>query len=231
MARDYGHRFAKTHPAWGHSTSPLVDGDQVVVHFGSDEAGVLVALDVATGEEVWTEGEDGACHASPIIVELEGVRQIVEWNDESVVGVESQTGRRLWAYDLPHRGSNQNSPTPVYHEGRIIVGGENRGIRSLEPILENGKWRVEERWHQRRVSLNMASSVLSEGSLYGLSHFRQGRLFRLDPQSGEILWTSPSRMGEYATFLTVPGHVIVLRDDATMETLQSGESEYSPIAS
>jgi outer membrane protein assembly factor BamB len=115
--RDYADRYRKTHPDWGHSTSPLVDGDQVIVHFGSDNAGVLVALDVATGKEVWTEGEDGACHASPIIIELQGVRQIVEWNDESVVGIESQTGRRLWAYHLPHRGSNQNSPTLVHYKG------------------------------------------------------------------------------------------------------------------
>jgi len=229
--RDYADRFVYTHPKWGHSTSPLVDGDQVVVHFGSDDAGVLVALDVATGEEVWTEGEDGACHASPILVEIAGVRQIVEWNDESVVGLERQTGRRLWSYFLPHRGSDQNSPTPVYYEGRIIIGGENRGIRSLKPILENGKWRVEEEWHQRRVSLNMASAILSEGSLYGLSHFRQGQYFRMDPETGEVIWTSPSRMGEYATFLAIPGQVIILRDDATMDILKSGEPEYRPIAS
>ena len=229
--RDYSERFAPTHPKWGHSTSPLVDGEQVVVHFGSDDDGVLVALDVATGEEVWTEGEDGACHASPILVEIDGVRQIVEWNDESVVGLESQTGRRLWSYFLPHRGSNQNSPTPVYYRGRIIVGGENRGIRSLEPIRENGKWRVEENWHQRKVSLNMASAILSEGSLYGLSHFRQGQFFRMDPETGEVIWTSPSRMGEYATFLAIPDHVMILRDDATIEVLRSEGEEYRTVAS
>ncbi len=76
--RDYSERFAPTHPKWGHSTSPLVDGEQVVVHFGSDDDGVLVAFDVATGEEVWTEGEDGACHASPILVEIDGVAKL--WN-------------------------------------------------------------------------------------------------------------------------------------------------------
>lgn len=229
--RDYANRFVNTHPKWGHSTSPIVDSDQVVVHFGSDDAGVLVALDVVTGEEVWTEGEDGACHASPILVEFDGVRQIVEWNDESVVGLESQTGRRLWSYFLPHRGSNQNSPTPVHYEGSLIIGGENRGIRSLKPIRENGEWRVEEEWHQRRVSLNMASAIISEGSLYGLSHFRGGQFFRMDPETGEAIWTGPSRMGEYATFLTVPGYVIILRDDAILEVLKSGEDEYRPVVS
>ena len=229
--RGYANRFRRSHPDWGHSTSPLVDGEQVVVHFGSDDAGVLVALDVATGDEVWTEGEDGACHASPIIVELHGVRQIVEWNDEAVVGVESHTGRRLWSYYLPHRGSNQNSPTPVFHEGRFLVGGENRGIRSLEPKLENGKWRVEENWHQRKVSLNMASAVMSGDSLYGLSHLKRGQFFRLDPETGNIIWFGPPRMGEYATFLTIPGHIVALKDDGTLEIIPADEDSYRSVAS
>ena len=228
--RDYADRFRRTHPKWGHSTSPLVDGDQVLVHFGGDDAGVLVSLDVSTGEEMWTEGEDGACHASPIIVEVHGVRQIVEWNDEAVVGIESKTGRRLWSYYLPHRGSNQNSPTPVYHQGRFLVGGENRGIRSLEPKLENGRWSVEENWHQRNVSLNMSSAVMSGDSLYGHSHLKRGQFFRLDPKTGDILWLGPPRMGEYATFLTIPGHIVALRDDATLEIFASGEDEYLRIA-
>lgn len=229
--RDYADRFRRTHPDWGHSTSPLIDGDRVVVHFGSDDAGVLVALDVATGEEVWTEGEDGGCHASPIIVELHGVRQIVEWNDESVVGIESQTGRRLWAYYLPHEGSNQNSPTPVFHEGRLLIGGENRGIRSLEPRLEDGKWNVEENWHQRRVSLNMASAVMNGGSLYGMSHFKQGQFFRLAPETGDIVWLGPSRMGEYATFLSITGHIVALRDDGVLEVIPTAEDSYRAVAS
>ncbi len=229
--RDYADRFRQTHPAWGHSTSPLVIGDTVVVHFGGAQAGVLAALNVETGNEVWTEGEDGISHASPILVELHGVQQIVEWNHESVVGVESQTGRRLWDYPLPHQGSNQNSPTPVHHEGRIIIGGENRGIRSLEPRLQNGKWSVEEVWHQRRVSLNMASAVIGDdGSLYGLSHFRQGLFFRLDPETGEILWLGPSRTGEYATFLTIPGFVVALRDDGRLEVIPTNQSEYRTVA-
>lgn len=229
--RDYANQFRKTQPAWGHSTSPLVDGDRVVIHFGSDDAGILVALDVDTGEEIWTEGEDGVCHASPILIELQGIRQIVEWNDESVVGVESVTGRRLWDYYLPHSGSNQNSPTPVHYQGRILIGGENRGIRSLEPILENGTWRVEENWHQRDVSLNMASAVISGDSLYGLSHLKRGQFFRLNPMTGQVIWEGPPRMGEYGTFLTIPGHIVALRDNAMLEIIPAGEKAYRVIAS
>ena len=229
--RDYANQFRQTHPDWGHSYSPIVDGDQVIVHFGGGDSGVLVALDVATGDIAWSEGADGPSHASPILVNLEGVRQIVEWNYESVVGIESGTGKRLWDYSLPHRGSNQNSPTPVHHNGRILIGGENRGIRSLEPKLENGEWRVVENWHRRDVSLNMASAVVNGDSLFGKSHFRQGQFFRLDIETGESIWRGPSRMGEYATFLSLDTQIVVLKDDATLEIIDATSPSYSPLIS
>jgi outer membrane protein assembly factor BamB len=228
--KDYADRFDITHPHWGHSTSPLVDGEQVIVHFGGDHAGILVAMDVTTGKVIWSDDTDGACHASPIIVELKGIRQIVEWNHNAVVGFESGTGKRLWEYPLQHTGSNQNSPTPVFRKGRLLIGGENRGIRSLEPKLVNGQWEVIENWHQRRASLNMASAVASGDSLYGKSHFKQGQFFRLDIETGDIVWTGPARMGEFASFLVVDEHLIALRDDATIEVIPVGESEYRSIA-
>lgn len=229
--KDYTKRFREPYPKWGASTSPLIDGDQVIVHFGGAGGGFLAAFDPATGEELWTEGEDGACHSSPILVEIDGMRQIVEWNHEAVVGIESQTGKRLWDYHLPHHGSNQNSPTPVHYQSRILIGGENRGIRSLQPKLENGKWAVIENWHQRNVSLNMASAIIHGDSLYGKSHLKQGQFFRLNPMSGEILWLGPPRMGEYATFLAVPGYLIALKDNSHLEILKPDSADFDRIAS
>ena len=43
--RDFGSRFEKGHPYWGASTSPLIVGKRVVVHFGTDDEGSLMALD------------------------------------------------------------------------------------------------------------------------------------------------------------------------------------------
>ncbi len=228
--QDYGARFGKPHPYWGATTSPLVDDDQVVIHFGGDDEGLLVAFDVESGRERWSLGDDGAAYASPFIAELFGVRQIVEWNHNALIGVESTTGRKLWEYALPHRGTNQNMPTPSIHQGCIIVGGENRGIRSIQPRLRDGVWSVVENWHQKRLALDMSSAVVNGDFLFGFSHYRMGQLFCLDTANGEIVWEGPGRAGDNATFLAIPKHVIALLDDGELQILASESDQLEKIA-
>ncbi|MEM9645946.1 MAG: PQQ-binding-like beta-propeller repeat protein, partial [Planctomycetota bacterium] len=154
--RDERARFPVNHPYWGASTSPIIDGDHLYVHLGNDDAGVLMALDVGSGETIWEQGKDGTSYSSPLVVDLEGVRQVVEWNHDSVVGVDANQGKMLWTYPFPHVESNQNMPTPVVHNDHVIVGGENRGIRSLRPIRSGDQWTVQETWFQEELALNMS---------------------------------------------------------------------------
>lgn len=229
--KDYSSRFDKTHPYWGASTSPLVDQDRVVVHFGTDGQGSLIALDVANGGEIWSHGTDGPSYSSPILIELDGVRQIVEWNQRALVSVGSESGLQLWEYPFPQVKSDQNMPTPAYYQGLILLGGENRGVHGLEPQLQNGNWTVHARWHQDKVALDMSSAVVNSGLLYGFSHYDKGRLFCLDTQQGEVLWQGPGRTGENVMFLSLPGHIVALINDGTLEVIAANGDRFEKVAS
>jgi outer membrane protein assembly factor BamB len=228
---DYSSRFEKSHPFWGAATSPLVDGNRVVVHFGTDDQGALVALDARTGNEIWSHGNDGPSYASPILVEIQGQRQIVELNMKGLASVDSQSGRLLWDYPYPQVGTNQNMVTPVYHRGLVLLGGENRGILGLEPRLDGGVWSVQERWHQEQVALDMSSAVINGDLLYGFSHYGQGRLFCLDTRTGEVLWQGPGRTGENVAFLAIPGHVVALINDGELKIIAAGGDRFETSAS
>jgi outer membrane protein assembly factor BamB len=232
--RNYDSQFGKSQPYWGASTSPIVAGNRVIVHFGTDEKGALVALDVETGEEIWTQGKDGASYSSPLLVEIDGVRQIVEWNHQSLAGVDSQAGQLLWEHPFPHDGSNQNMPTPTfYHDGqhaRILLGAENRGIHSFQPQLKDGKWTVTKNWSQKSVALDMSSAVINGEYLFGFSHYKQGQLFCLDPKTGEVLWESPGRTGQNVMFLAIPNHIIALLDNGHLQVLAAKHDSYQKLA-
>ena len=228
--RNYDAEFGKSHPYWGASTSPLVDGRRVIVHFGTDEKGALVALDVASGEELWRLGPDGPSYSSPLLVTIERVAQIVEWNHRALVGVESETGRHLWEYPFPHVDSDQNMPTPAFHDGTVILGGENRGIHGLRPRREGGTWSVDELWHQDELALDMSTAVINDGRLYGMSHYGRGRFFCLDMTTGEILWQGPGRTGDNVMFLSIPGHVVALINDGQLKIIAADARRFDTVA-
>lgn len=228
---NYGSRFLPNRPNWGVATSPIVDGTHVIAHFGNDDDGTLVALDVETGAEVWTQGKDGASYSSPLVAEIQGRRQVVEWNHRALVGVDSKSGRLLWEFPFPHVGSNQNMPTPVVHDGRIFLGGENRGIHCLKPIADNGNWTVQECWHQEKVALDMSSAVVNGDLLYGFSHYDKGRFFCLDIQAGTVLWTGPPRTGDNMMLLSVPGYVVALINDGRLQIIAARGDRFELVAS
>ncbi|MFP6766696.1 MAG: PQQ-binding-like beta-propeller repeat protein [Planctomycetaceae bacterium] len=229
--RDYDAQFKRSHPHWGASTSPIVDGNQLIVHFGIDERGALVALDTATGKQIWSQGKDGPSYTSPLLVEIHGVRQVVEWNHRALVGVDSRSGKFLWEFPFPHVGSDQNMPTPTYHNGRVLLGGENRGIHSLEPQLDNGVWTVKQRWHQKKVALDMSSAVINGNLLYGFSHYGKGRIFCLDTTTGKVLWQGPGRTGANAMLLSIPGHVVALINNGGLKVIKANAARFEMAAS
>ena len=229
--RDYRSRFTKNYPFWGASGSPLVDGPRVIAHFGNDKEGVLAALDAKTGRELWTQGNDGTCYSSPFMAAPAGVRQVIEWNHRALVGVDPVTGRKLWDHPFPHLTHNQNMPTPSFHNGRVLLGGENRGLHSIQPILRDGKWTTTTRWSQRGVALDMASTIMNNGHIYGLSHFGRGRFFCVNPKDGKILWQTDGREANHATFLAFPGHVMALTDRGQLHLIAANPKAHQRMAS
>jgi outer membrane protein assembly factor BamB len=229
--RDYDSRFGRSRPYWGAAMSPIVDGELVVVHFGTDDEGALIALSVASGDEIWTQGSDGASYSSPLVVDLKGVRQIVDWNHRALAGVEVQTGRLLWEFEFPHAGKNQNMPMPVLYGERILLGGENRGLHSLEPQQENGEWTVEKVWSQPKVALDMSTAVINGNLLFGFSHYGKGKLFCVDAASGKVLWQGPGRTGENVAFLSVPGHVAALINNGELRIMKATGGQLETVAS
>ncbi|MDG2125798.1 MAG: PQQ-binding-like beta-propeller repeat protein, partial [Verrucomicrobiales bacterium] len=148
-------------------------------------------------------------------------RQVVMWNAKRLVGVEAQTGERLWAYEWAMRRTDQNTATPCYANGRFYLGGENRGMRSVGVRKSAAGWEVEERWRMNELALDMSSPVLVEGKLFGFSHYRRGKLFCQDAATGEVLWTAGDRIGKNVMFHAAGGSVVALVDGGELLVLEA----------
>jgi outer membrane protein assembly factor BamB len=215
-------------PLYHTGMSPVVDGDVMIVHLGGQGEGALTAFDVATGEARWKWEGDSPAYGSPIVVELEGTRQVVTFTRRNLVGVSVASGELLWSRPFV-TPSDTTSQTPILYRGTLIQAGRENGITAFRVVREGEGWTTEDVWHTDEVSLHLTNGVEINGVLYGLSHLNSGQYFGLDLDSGQVLWLSEPRQAENAAIVRAGDTIFSLQDDAEMLVLNASRSGLDPI--
>lgn len=129
--KDLRQEFQVTHKTvWGHSSSPLIAADQLIVNPGGPEAG-FVALELDTGKVRWKTEGGPAAFASFLLADLHGRQQIIGYDATSLVGLDVATGRKLWRH-VPPRANDFNVPTPILWGDKLILSTENNGTRLFD---------------------------------------------------------------------------------------------------
>ena len=213
---DYSASVQVTGLFCGTSASPLVAGGMLIVQVGSDAGGGRVlALDPATGEEIWAWRGVGPGYASPIVAEIEGQRQVVTLTESSVVGLDAGNGALLWSVPFTDEW-HENIMTPVWTGEHLVVSGPRQGTHAFAIGRENDGWRAAPGWSNARVTMYMSSPVLTAGTLYGHSSTRSGQFVALDAASGAVQWASEGREGDLASVLLAGDDLLLLNSDAEL---------------
>lgn len=112
---------------WGHASSPLVFDDKLLVNPGGPGA-AFVALELKTGNVIWKTEGDAAAFASFLHASVGGRPQVVGYDATSLVGLDPDTGKKLWRH-VPPRPNDFNVPTPLLWRDKLVVTTENNGTR------------------------------------------------------------------------------------------------------
>ena len=202
-------------PLYHTATSPIVDGDLVILHVGGHDDGALTAFDVATGTVRWSWDGDGPAYGSPMLFELSGTRQVVTFTQENFVGVSLESGELLWRRPYT-TASTTTSQTPILYKNTVIEAGRGNGITAIRVVRQGDSWTTENVWHTDEVSLHMTNGVVVDGVLFGLSHLNSGQYFGLDLDNGEVLWKSEPRQAENAGIVGAGSTIFSLEDEAEL---------------
>lgn len=124
LQRDFG---GPENLSWGYCSSPLVVGDRLVLNPGAPD-GSIVTLDLATGQEIWKSPGKPPGHGSLVFAEINGKKQIIGYDSETLGGWDVATGERRWTLK-PRRYGDFNVPTPIVWHEKLIVATENNGTR------------------------------------------------------------------------------------------------------
>jgi outer membrane protein assembly factor BamB len=179
-----------------------VAGDRVFLFHRVGDRELLEALDVATGETVWSDG-----HATSFVPQVGGSdgplctpvvhdgRVVVFGAQGMLACVEAASGRRVWQR-ATHRELDANEgyfgagATPLVVAGRVIVnvGGRkgDAGIAAFDLATGDTLWTAT----REGASYSAAVAVTIGGAEHVVMVTRLSCLL-LDPATGDVRWSFP----------------------------------------
>ncbi|HUE69600.1 MAG TPA: PQQ-binding-like beta-propeller repeat protein [Pirellulaceae bacterium] len=177
-------------PMWGLAASPVIEKDLVIVHAGLAGGGCYSAYDRLTGKEVWRSGDDPAGYGTPIVVDHAGIRLLVGWNPEHVVGINAADGELLWK--IPYKVTyGVSMATPIFHEGIVLVCGYWEGSKAIK--LGEKPEQAELLWEDNRYLRGVMDQPLYKGGI-GFLLDKQHGIVGFRYADGEKLWTDDNRL-------------------------------------
>ena len=201
-------------PLWGYAGHPLVYKNLLICTAGGKDSAV-VALDKATGNEVWkalNTPEIG--YSPPTLIEAGGVTQLLIFHGQSINSLNPDTGKLYWSEPLAT--SYAMAIMAPRKGGDFLFAGGHSG-RSVGLKLDATKPAVTKAWKgSRDVGLAPVSGTpfVEDGVAYGIDGDGIFRAMRI--ATGERLWGTSKPVngkageagGSYegATFVTKNGN-------------------------
>lgn len=187
----------------GRMSSPIVDGDQVIVSgltfgWGQFAGGAhrFIAFDKTNGQIRWISAPEGrptdTIYANPFVADVNGTRTLFSGgSDGAMHAIKIATGEPVWHWNVSKRGLN----TAALMVGQDIIvthSEENMdtsemGMVAAVPAASKGTLTDKDaRWIKRDIQAGYGSPVSDGERLYVVDN--GGVLFALDLKSGSQLW-------------------------------------------
>jgi len=152
---------------WGHSSSPTMFGDALILLCDHEPSSYLLALDGRTGQQRWKadRGRGRMSYSTPLVVDSSSGPELIVNSSERVDAYDPRTGTLLW-----HAGGTNRFPIPmpVFHDGVIYM---SRGYRSSPymAIRPGGRGDVSKThvvWESATGAPYISSLVYYDGLIY-----------------------------------------------------------------
>ena len=159
----------------GPGSSPVVCGNHLIIVCDGIDSQFVAALHIETGEEVWrtlrppmtaANEEMKKAYSTPIVIEVDGRKQIAAPGAEWICSYDPVTGAELWR--AKHGDGFSTSPSAVYWRGMVVFStGFMRP--ELVAVRADGKGDVTDShivWRVKRGAPNKPSPIVAGGQLY-----------------------------------------------------------------
>jgi outer membrane protein assembly factor BamB len=202
--------YKATIPSWYVGQNPLLDGDRLIIATGGDA--LLVALDQATGTEIWRspnpEGH-AMSHSSVMPATIGGVKQFLYLTMSSLVGVDAADGTQLWSTPFQARMAAPVSPVAI-GDGRIFVtSGYDAGSAMFQVEETPAGFSVKRLYSLTSQQFNseVHTPILYQDHLFAVGSKSRGRFMSV-ALDGTVAWQSPLGSTEEAKTFELGGFIL-----------------------
>jgi outer membrane protein assembly factor BamB len=227
--------YKATIPSWYNGQCPLQEADRLIIATGG--AALLVALDKATGKDLWrTPNPAGHAmsHASVMPAMLGGVKQYLYGTLNGPLGISAKDGKLLW--EFPRKFNVAVAPSPValdaervfmtasYDAGSVMVRVRRAG-EAFKPEcafdFKSNEWNSE-----------VHTPIVYKGHMFAVGKKKRGLFTCLDAD-GKQVWTTEGKASfGLGSFLLADGMFFVMDGDTgKMHLIEAGTTGFNELSS
>ncbi|HEX5444228.1 MAG TPA: PQQ-binding-like beta-propeller repeat protein, partial [Pirellulales bacterium] len=214
---------------FGAGSSPIVEGDKLLMNVGAPNGAGLVAFSLADGKTVWQATDEAASYSSPVAATVDGVRHIVFVTRLHVVSIDPANGRVRFRLPFGQRGPTVNAANPLVLRDHLFVSASYGVGARWAKIGANA---ATQAWESDEVmSSQYTTSIEYQGVLYGLDGRQDvgvARLRAFDPVTRKIYWTQE----DFGTgsLILAGDRLLVMKTDGELVLAEPTPKAYRPLA-
>jgi outer membrane protein assembly factor BamB len=233
--RDLAAEFKVPQDFFGTASTPLIEGDLLIITVGAPGGPTVAAFDKRSGKMAWGAGDQwGPSYASPVPATVHGKRRVFVF-----AGGESQppTGGLLVLdptagaidFTFPWRSKSYesvNAASPVVAGNQVFLSASYKTGGALLNLLPDGSHKLA--WTTPDLATHWNTSIYKDGYLYGFDGRNEpdASLAAIEWKTGKLAWRASleweesfeiqgsarrQRMSTYrGTLLSVDGHFLAL---------------------
>ena len=198
---------------YGHASSLVTHGDDLLIQYDQENLGYVAALDVATGDERWkTERDFGSSWSMPLVATVGDREEVILAAEPTVVSYDLKSGKELWRVECLKYG--EVTSVPVYADGIVYVSADSANLSAIDVKTQ------EIVWESAFLKSGVSTPLIHKGLLYCGAD--DGAFVCYDAKTGEELWAEFADDGFYASPILADGRIHLMDRSGMMHILKPG---------
>ena len=164
-----------------------------------------------------------------MVATVAGVRQVVAFTADALLGADVATGKILWRVPLK-TNAKRHAASPVILGDHVVVNSHSIGLVCFEISKAGEGLKATQAWANTDLLINLATPVAVGGCLY--TQGAHGDFVCVDAKTGAVKWTQAGFGGgkkDYASTIAAGDKLLVLSESGQLVLLAANPEKYTEL--